>query len=1667
VATQCGQVGRLLGLGSLHAGIVAWSLASLVGVGLGGGCGNGVAPPEALTLSITSDALSDGAKLDGLRLLFRAGEMRFPTEVNGEEGNFPLGAALDPTTAPVRVAVDFQGTTFPTPVVDVAVAGLSDGVVRVRWEGTVDLSERRVLAVHLSLLTDACDVDHDGFPDCSVDGCCDGESVFNDCEDGYAAANPWSAPEDPCAPDPCDPNETVYDLNCDGVVPACADADGDHVSDTCGDCDPTNSAVGAGLPELCDGLDNDCDGETDEGILVDGQEIVLGETTCGLGVCAGGTYVCDEATSKPVCSTAGNAGPEIKDGLDNDCNGVPDDGIGDLDGDGFAATHLDGDPADKPLDCNDFDAGFFPAYEDAQGNPLPGAPEPCCPLELDGPGLGEQALAQCDRNCDEKITFCSPTDQDGDGVSPPSDCDDTDPMVYPDAPERCGDGVDQDCFGGDLPCDGLGDEDEDGWLPPDDCDDTNPDVNPGQTESCNGVDDDCDGLTDEGNPDTGTEEHPGNSAPCGQSTGECALGTTVCVNNDKMTGVVTCVGAINPVPERCDGKDNDCDGETDDADVFNWDGAAIGEACEGLGICGAGVVQCACPNPGEAECDDAAKVATCSTQPNGTSPQDQPEVCDNKDNDCDGAINEDLTSLADSTCHVQGVCANAPVSARCNEDDTGTWSCDYSDVPDFEGDHELTCDGKDNDCDGDTDEDFQVGLGCDGDDEDLCANGKLVCNAAGDGAVCDESGGTVPEICDGQDNDCDGETDEDFADVLGTPCDGPDTDQCQNGTFSCAPDGTATACDNESPVNIQEVCDGVDNDCDGETDEDFPLKGTACDGSDSDQCLNGTYTCTADHEGVECVNEDPTDIEDVCNTLDDDCDGTADQAYLPGGSVSYPGGPGVIDQGKGLGEPCGTGICSDGTIVCGPDERSLTCDSLKNALDHELCNDLDDTCDGQTDEGLGKGQPCDGDDADECANGTTVCDADPAAPVVCSETSGPDGEGYVELCNNENLQDEDCDGETDEDFVAGGTVTYDGHVMDGGDPNAADAGKVKGDGCGTGACSGGTVICDDTGLGLPCSTVGQASVEVCNDQDDDCDGAVDEDYVSGASAVYDGGPYKPDADKGKGASCGTGVCADGVVVCDGTDALTCSTLDQASSEVCNGVDDDCDGSTDEDLTAPPATKHVGVCTGQVKLCQGVGGWKDPDYALIGSDYEATEVSCDGLDNDCDGLTDMEDPDVQAAQPDTVNQKGVCAGAKKTCTGAGGWVSDYSGVTGYEATEASCDGLDNDCDGSTDEAWPTKGAACDGSDSDQCANGTWTCRADESGLECVNETVTGIAETCNGVDDDCDGDTDEAWPTKGAACDGSDSDQCANGTWTCKADESGLECVNETVTGIAETCNGLDDDCDGDTDEDNADCDPTSTTPICDNSLNPVACRGCTNDTECQGNLGAQYCVTLATSPAFGACAACNPATNAGCSPPTPVCVDGNPPSCMVAPTPPAFLWCFENESGGTATATQGTGDVTLNPLISSGSSFPTGNTNEPIQCQKLTPDKAMQGERFSTSTSAPPGGTLAAVQYFEVTLAGTGWTSLSFYDMRAHADSSPRKWALYYKADAGTWTKLAADPDVDHETHDTWTQNTVDISSLSATTQIAFRIVGFQAGPDSGPIDFDNLDWAIDSLKIQ
>ncbi|TNE85759.1 MAG: hypothetical protein EP330_24285 [Deltaproteobacteria bacterium] len=339
------------------------------------------------------------------------------------------------------------------------------------------------------------------------------------------------------------------------------------------------------------------------------------------------------------------------------------------------------------------------------------------------------------------------------------------------------------------------------------------------------------------------------------------------------------------------------------------------------------------------------------------------------------------------------------------------------------------------------------------------------------------------------------------------------------------------------------------------------------------------------------------------------------------------------------------------------------------------------------------------------------------------------------------------------------------------------SGDEDGDGY-LGAVCGGT-DCDDDDDG-----VHSGAVETCDGRDEDCSGVADD---------------LPDAPL---ADLQAGVCAGATKVCDGAggwaepDYATYATAYEANEASCDGVDNDCNGQADDLANAPAADLQDGVCAGATKVCDGVGGWVEPDYTAYSSDYEATEASCDGLDNDCSGQAD----DLDGA-PDADVQDGVCAGAKKVCDGGGGWTEpDYTALADYSDTD-DCDGLDNDCDGDADDELSFPAADLTAG---VCAGSVKVCDGTNGWVE---PDYTGIAEystteTCDGLDNDCLGGVDDIAAADVPAADKQDG-VCAGSEKVCDGANGWVEPAYTDITGYEadeSLCDSADNDCDTVVDE---------------------------------------------------------------------------------------------------------------------------------------------------------------------------------------------------------------------------------------------------------------------------
>jgi len=205
-----------------------------------------------------------------------------------------------------------------------------------------------------------------------------------------------------------------------------------------------------------------------------------------------------------------------------------------------------------------------------------------------------------------------------------------------------------------------------------------------------------------------------------------------------------------------------------------------------------------------------------------------------------------------------------------------------------------------------------------------------------------------------------------------------------------------------------------------------------------------------------------------------------------------------------------------------------------------------------------------------------------------------------------------------------------------------------------------------------------------------------------------------------------------------------ASINPAGTETCNGIDDDCDGQTDENLGstwyADADGDGYGNATSTQTACTQPEGYvsnaNDCNDASASINPAGTET-CNGIDDDCDGQTDENLGSTWYADADG-DGYGNATSTQTACTQPEGYVSnandcnDASASINPAGTE-TCNGIDDDCDGQTDE-----GLTCGGSDTD--GDGYTTEQGD---CNDANANIhPGATETCNGVDDDCNGLVDE-------------------------------------------------------------------------------------------------------------------------------------------------------------------------------------------------------------------------------------------------------------------------------------------------------------------------------------
>jgi hypothetical protein len=474
------------------------------------------------------------------------------------------------------------------------------------------------------------------------------------------------------------------------------------------------------------------------------------------------------------------------------------------------------------------------------------------------------------------------------------------------------------------------------------------------------------------------------------------------------------------------------------------------------------------------------------------------------------------------------------------------------------------CNGNDDDCDGTTDENFVgVGIACDVGVGECVNSGVTVCTADGTGTEC----GAQPltpgaELCGtGLDEDCDELVDEGFPD-LNTGCSAGAGECFATGINVCSASGLSTQCNAVPGDSHAETCDGDDEDCDGFIDEDFQIN-QACDGAaDTDLCSEGVWACNG--SGGRVCTDNTASTFDLCGGGDEDCDPTS-------GDGSEDGEVGQGCDGSD-GDRCveGVKLCTQGNLVC-TDNTGTTYDLCGGG--NEDCDDT--TADGSADPQVN--QTCDGADTDQCREGVRVCTT---GNLVCSDNTG----STVDLCGN---GDEDCD-----------PNSGDGS----GDPQVGQPCDGTQD---TERCEEGLRVC--TSGQLSCTDSTGSTIDTCNGADDDCDGT--------SNDGTEDPQYDQPCDGGDTDHCNEGLrgCVNG--------SLSCNDNTGSTVDLCNGLDDDCDVTTGDGAGDPQLNT---TCDGADGDSCGEGTRGCTSGNLVCSDNTGTTTElCNGdqVDENCNGQTD--------------------------------------------------------------------------------------------------------------------------------------------------------------------------------------------------------------------------------------------------------------------------------------------------------------------------------------------------------------------------------------------------------------------------------------------------------------
>ena len=383
-------------------------------------------------------------------------------------------------------------------------------------------------------------------------------------------------------------------------------------------------------------------------------------------------------------------------------------------------------------------------------------------------------------------------------------------------------------------------------------------------------------------------------------------------------------------------------------------------------------------------------------------------------------------------------------------------------------------------------------------------------------------------------------------------------------------------------------------------------------------------------------------------------------ATVSNGSCTYASTFYIYTDGDGYGAGTATNACAQPSGYVAANIDCNNTNAAVNPAATEICNSIDDNCDGLIDEGLTFTNYYADTDGDGYGAGTaTNACAQPAGYVTnssdCNNSNAAVNPAATEICNS---IDDDCDTQIDE----GVQINY----------YADTDGDGYGAGTATLACTAPTgFVTTSTDCNNTNPAVNPAAMEICNSIDDDCDTQIDE----GLTFTN----YYADADgDGFGAGTATNACAQptGYVTNSSDCNNSNSAVNPAATEICNSIDDDCDTQIDEGLTF---TNYYADTDGD-----GFGAGAATNACAQPTGYVINNTDC----NDTNA----------AISPTTLwylnaDGDGYYVSTIVSCTspganynttgGTAGDCNDTNAAVNDGATEI-CNGIDDDCDAKIDE-----------------------------------------------------------------------------------------------------------------------------------------------------------------------------------------------------------------------------------------------------------------------------------------------------------------------------------------------------------------------------------------------